>query len=67
MTTKPSSSRRKFLATLGVGGAAAAAAAVALTQQSGQPEQTSDKTAAPQGKGYQLTEHVRNYYRTAKV
>ncbi len=65
MTTKPSSSRRKFLATLGVGGAAAAA--VALTQQGGQPEPTSDKTAAPQGKGYQLTEHVRNYYRTAKV
>jgi len=65
MTTKPSSSRRKFLATLGVGGAAAAA--VALTQQGGQPELASDKTAAPQGKGYQLTEHVRNYYRTAKV
>jgi hypothetical protein len=65
MTTKPSSSRRKFLATLGVGGAAAAA--VALTQQGGQPEPTSDKTAARQGKGYQLTEHVRNYYRTAKV
>ena len=65
MTTKPSSSRRKFLATLGVGGAAAAA--VALTQQNGQPEQGAGKTAAPQGKGYQLTEHVRNYYRTAKV
>ena len=65
MTTKPSSSRRKFLATLGVGGAAAAAAA--LTQQGGQPEQPSDKTTAAQGKGYQLTEHVRNYYRTAKV
>ena len=65
MTTKPSSSRRRFLATLGVGGAAAAAAVI--TQQSGQSEQPSDKTAAPQGKGYQLTEHVRNYYRTAKV
>ncbi len=65
MTTKPSSSRRKFLATLGVGGAAAVA--VALTQQGGRPEPASDKTAAPQGKGYQLTEHVRNYYRTAKV
>ena len=65
MTTKPSSGRRKFLATLGVGGAAAAAAVI--TRQSGQPEQTSDKTAAPQGKGYQLTAHVRNYYRTTKV
>jgi hypothetical protein len=65
MTNKPSSSRRKFLTTLGVGGAAAAA--VALTQQGGQPEQISDKTTASQGKGYQVTEHVRNYYRTTKV
>ncbi len=65
MTTKPSSSRRKFLAALGVGGAAAAAAVI--TQQNGQPELPSAKTAVPQGKGYQLTEHVRNYYRTAKV
>ena len=65
MTTKPSSSRRKFLATLGVGGAAAAA--VALTQQGGKPGPSIAQTTAPQGKGYQLTEHVRNYYRTAKV
>jgi len=65
MTTKPSSTRRKFLAALGIGGAAVAAAVIA--PQSGQPEQASGKTAATQGKGYQLTEHVRNYYRTAKV
>ncbi len=64
MTTKPSSSRRKFLATLGAGGAAAAT--VVLTRQGNVPEQA-DTTAAPQGKGYQITEHVRNYYRTAKV
>jgi hypothetical protein len=65
MTTKPSPTRRKFLTALGVGGAAAAAAVI--TQQTGQPGQRPDKTAVPQGKGYQLTEHVRNYYRTAKV
>lgn len=65
MTTKPNSSRRKFLAALGAGGAAAAAAVI--THQNGQPEQRPNKTAAPQGKGYQLTAHVRNYYRTAKV
>jgi hypothetical protein len=64
MTTKPSSSRRKFLATLGAGGAAAAA--VALTRQGAEPELKSG-AAAPLGKGYQVTEHVRNYYRTAKV
>lgn len=65
MTTNPSSSRRKFLAALGAGGAAAAAAVI--THQNGQPEPPSAKTAVAQGKGYQLTEHVRNYYRTAKV
>ena len=65
MTNKPSSSRRKFLTTLGVGGAAAAA--VALTPGCGKPEQSGGKTDTSQGKGYQLTEHVRNYYRTAKV
>ena len=65
MTTKPGSSRRKFLATLGVGGAAAAA--VAITRQTAGPEQIAAAPVAPQGKGYQLTEHVRNYYRTAKV
>ena len=65
MTTKPSSGRRKFLAALGVGGAAAAAAVI--TQPGDRADSTSEKTAVPQGKGYQLTEHVRNYYRTAKV
>ena len=64
MTTKPSSSRRKFLATLGAGGAAAAT--VAITRQGAEPERVAE-TATAQGKGYQLTEHVRNYYRTAKV
>ena len=64
MTTKSSSSRRKFLATLGVGGAAAAS--VALTRQGVEPEVKSEAVTR-QGKGYQLTEHVRNYYRTAKV
>ena len=64
MTTKTISSRRKFLATLGAGGAAAAT--VAITRQGPAPEQATE-TTTPQGKGYQVTEHVRNYYRTAKV
>ena len=64
MTHKPASTRRKFLATLGVGGAVAATAAI--TRQGAAPGQAA-APAAPQGKGYQLTEHVRNYYRTAKV
>jgi hypothetical protein len=64
MTTKSISGRRKFLATLGVGGAAAAA--VAVTRQAAEAERAAGPVA-PTGKGYQLTEHVRNYYRTAKV
>ena len=64
MTTKPTSSRRKFLATLGAGGAAVAA--VVVSRQGTEPERAAG-TIAPTGKGYQLTEHVRNYYRTAKV
>ena len=62
MATKPSTTRRKFLTTLGVGGAAAAASAVSKTPAPRTPNQP----AAP-SKGYQLSEHVRNYYRTAKV
>jgi hypothetical protein len=56
-------SRRKFLFTVGAGGAATAAAVVA----------TKKPTAAVSGKGkratrgYRATEHVNNYYRTAKV
>lgn len=63
MTTKSPSSRRKFLAALGASGAAAAA--VALTRQGAEPAPQSEPIA--QGKGYQVTDHVRNYYRTAKV
>ena len=48
---------------IGIGGAAAVA--TALTQREGRREQPS--TTAAQGKGYRVTEHVRSYYRTAKV
>ena len=65
MTTKIKTNRRKFLAALGAGGAAAAA--VAVTQRSDQPTPVSADAAATQGKGYQVTEHVQKYYRTAKV
>jgi shikimate 5-dehydrogenase len=58
-------SRRNFLLTLGAGGAATAAALVAK-----QP-QTDASNASSKGKratrGYHVTEHVNDYYRTAKV
>ena len=57
-------SRRNFLAAVSTAGVAGAAAVVAGKGQ-GQPK----KNAAllTNGKGYQLTEHVRKYYETTKV
>ena len=55
-STSPDSKRRRFLFTLGLGGAAAAASA----------DVTTAETAAPDG-GYRESAHVRDYYRTAKL
>ncbi len=56
-------SRRNFLLTAGVGGAAAAAAVVATKKSP--PATTGQGKRAT--RGYHATEHVNNYYRTAKV
>lgn len=64
-TEKSKLSRRKFMLALGAG--SAGAVAVAVTGQvgkSGQATKTADNSA---GTKYQLSEHVRNYYRTARV
>jgi hypothetical protein len=58
--------RRGFLLTLGVGGAGAAA--VAARKLSGNmvaPDEAREPDA--DGTGYQVTEHVRRYYQTAKL
>ena len=58
-------SRRNFLLTLGASGAATAAAIVATKSPNPSAPQTSkDKRAT---RGYEASEHVNNYYRTAKV
>ncbi len=57
-------SRRKFLLALGTGSAAATAALVAGQPQDAHPERQAKNVDS---KGYRLTEHVKNYYRTAKV
>jgi hypothetical protein len=58
-------SRRNFLFTAGATGAAAAAAIVAKNSTPAQPAaQGKDKRAT---RGYQVSEHVNNYYRTTKV
>jgi hypothetical protein len=56
-------SRRGFLLAVGAGGASAT---VALVSKDGAQ---SSKSAGVTGesKGYRLTEHVQNYYRTTKV
>ena len=56
--------RRNFLLTLGAGGAATAAAVVASKSPTAKTTPTNDKRAT---RGYQSSEHVNNYYRTAKV
>jgi shikimate 5-dehydrogenase len=58
-------SRRNFLLTLGAGGAATAAAVVATKSPTTRSTPVNkDKRAT---RGYQASEHVNNYYRTAKV
>lgn len=58
-------SRRNFLLAVGAGGAAGAAAIAAKAVPQAQPAAiAADKKKS---KGYYASEHVRNYYRTAKV
>ncbi|MDP2869829.1 formate dehydrogenase [Methyloversatilis sp.] len=58
--------RRHFLLTAGIGGVGAAAAVMAV-RSSGDAEPATD-LAAKNGKGgYRMTEHIANYYRTARV
>ena len=57
-------SRRNFLITMGAGGAATAAAIVAKNAPAPAESGSKDKRAT---EGYKVTEHISNYYRTAKV
>lgn len=62
-TSKAKLSRRHFLLAVGAGTAASAAAIVARKEAD-----TASQDNGPESKkGYQLTEHIRNYYRTAKI
>ncbi|HKU48202.1 MAG TPA: formate dehydrogenase [Burkholderiales bacterium] len=56
-------SRRNFLLAVGAGGAATAAAVVA-TKKTAPATSGTGKRAT---RGYHASEHVNNYYRTAKV
>ena len=57
-------SRRNFL--LGAAAATAATAAAIVAKQGADGASSSQKVGEAK-KGYQLTAHVQNYYRTAKI
>jgi hypothetical protein len=57
-------SRRNFLLTVGAGSAATAAAIVAKTSGTDSSQKDKSKRAT---RGYHASEHINNYYRTAKV
>jgi hypothetical protein len=66
MENTKKSARRTFLAALGAGGAASAAAVVSkVTPQS--PKAPGTTVEERDSKGYELSEHVRSYYRTTRV
>jgi hypothetical protein len=58
-------SRRNFLLTLGAGGAAAA---TVIVNSGSAPQRGAQSGGQARTRvGYQESEHIRNYYRTAKV
>jgi hypothetical protein len=63
-TAKPDEKRRRFLRTLGVGGAGAAVAGVTAAAGTVTPVET--KPEESKSSGYRETQHVRDYYRSAK-
>lgn len=58
-------SRRKFLISVGAGGAVTAAAVVAAVAP--EPEVPASDSAKPAKSGYQVSEHINKYYRTTRV
>ena len=62
--SKTRTSRRNFLLAVGAGGAATVAAIGAKTLPQAEK---SDAKKEPQGSGYRVSEHIRNYYRTTLV
>ena len=57
--------RRQFL--FGAGAASVAAAAMVVVKPPAAVRPAAGKGKSETGSGYQLTEHVRNYYRTTAV
>ena len=63
--SKPNIKRRQFMLAAGAGSVGVVAAAISKNKSDGK-----EKTAAVPNQdaaGYQVTEHIRNYYRTTRV
>ena len=66
--TKPSElSRRRLFAGAGTAGALAVAAGALPLARQVEPEAAAAKPAPDKGGGYQLTQHVIDYYKTTRV
>lgn len=63
--SKPNIKRRKFMLAVGAGSVGAAAALIAANKAGDKTETTAQSSTG--GAGYQVTAHVRNYYRTTRV
>lgn len=57
--------RRSFLSGLGL--VAAAGVAARMSKPASVPAEPVAENADPQGDGYRLTEHIKNYYRTTAI
>jgi hypothetical protein len=66
-TPSPQLSRRRVFAGAGTAGALVAAAAVLPLGTAPEPTVAQPKEPLDPKGGYQLTEHVKRYYQTAKV
>lgn len=64
---QPSLRRRNLFAGVGVVGAAAAATALLPSVQPEAPSAQELKPAPKRGGGYSLSEHVKHYYKTARI
>ena len=61
-------SRRTLFAGAGTAGALAAVVSLTATPQAAPEVQTAELKPAPEnGGGYSLSEHVKHYYRTARI
>lgn len=65
--SQPKPSRRRFFAGAAAAGAAAAAVTALPSLRQAEPPAAELKPAPDNGGGYQLTEHVKRYYKTTLV